>query len=333
MRTRRAWRSGAAVVALGVTAAATYFALRDAQLDEVVDALAGSEYVWLVLGLAVFLVGFCMRAARWRALFSPSTRPATWPALEALLIGQFFNTILPLRAGEPLRIVALNRRTRGSRAEITATIVAERLFDILALLLLLFLCLPWLPDVEWLGAAIGLAAGLAFVVAVVVIALARYDDRPLRLLVRPLVRLPFFTHDRVDRAGMNLAQGLASLRSGRTGAVAAAWTLAAWLVIGTSCWIVMLAFDLGLDPLAGVFVVTAIGLSMILPSGPGALGVFEAAVVAALQPYGVPASEALSYALVLHALHTLPFLVVGAIVLHGHGRALRERRRLVTPAH
>jgi uncharacterized protein (TIRG00374 family) len=299
------------------------------QLDKVVDALAASEFVWLVPGFALFVLGFCMRALRWRVLFLERTRPASWPALESLVIGQLFNTILPLRAGDPIRIVALNRRTGGSRAEIAATIVAERLFDMLALLFLLFVSLRWLPEVEWLGAAVALAAGLGLAVAAVVLVLARHDDRPLRALARPLAWLPLFSRNRADQAGSNLALGLASLRRTRVAFVAAVWTLASWLVIGLSSWVVMLAFDLGLDPLAGVFVVTAIGLSMILPSGPGALGVFEAAVVAALKPYGVSASEALSYALVLHALHTVPFLVAGPIVLHGHGRAVRERRARV----
>jgi len=87
------------------------------------------------------------------------------------------------------------------------------------------------------------------------------------------------------------------------------WTL--WLVLMVSFWLVMLAFDLKLSMLAGLFVVIAVGLSMILPSSPAALGVFEGATVVALGAYGIGDSRALSYALVLHALNVLPFIVIG----------------------
>jgi len=67
--------------------------------------------------------------------------------------------------------------------------------------------------------------------------------------------------------------------------------------------------------LAGLLVVIGIGLSMILPSSPAALGVFEGATVVCLGAYGISDSRALSYALVLHALNFLPFLVLAPFIL------------------
>jgi len=67
-------------------------------------------------------------------------------------------------------------------------------------------------------------------------------------------------------------------------------------------------------------VTVAIGLSMILPSPPGAIGVFEGAALIALKAYGVPHSEALPYALVLHAVNLVPFILVGAVLLHHNAR-------------
>jgi glycosyltransferase 2 family protein len=69
----------------------------------------------------------------------------------------------------------------------------------------------------------------------------------------------------------------------------------------------------------------AVGLAMIVPSSPAAVGVFEAAVVVALRAYDVPKPEALSYALVLHALNFLPYIAAGFVVLHLHSLSLRTR--------
>jgi hypothetical protein len=51
------------------------------------------------------------------------------------------------------------------------------------------------------------------------------------------------------------------------------------MLLALSTWVLMLGFDLGLSPLAGGLVIVAVGLSMILPSSPAAVGVFEAAPV------------------------------------------------------
>ena len=53
----------------------------------------------------------------------------------------------------------------------------------------------------------------------------------------------------------------------------------------------------------------------VIPSGPAGLGVFEAATVVALSAYGVSGTEALTYAVVLHARNFFPFLLAGGIAL------------------
>jgi uncharacterized protein (TIRG00374 family) len=267
-----------------------------------------------------------MRVLRWRVLFTPRTRPTVWPTTQALLVGQFFNNILPLRAGDAARIVALHSLGGSSRVETTATVVIERFFDVLALLLLLFVALPWFPEVTWIRAAgiLGIALTLALIAAVVVLRV--FGERPVRFVLRPLARLPFLFPERVEAAARNLMQGFIALRSPRLGLVGFLWTLLSWLVLAVSFWFVVLGFDLGLSPAAGLLVVIATGLSMIIPSAPAAVGVFEAAAIVALSAYGIPQTSAFSYALVVHALNVLPFVGAGLVVLNVNRRVLQLTR-------
>jgi uncharacterized membrane protein YbhN (UPF0104 family) len=181
--------------------------------------------------------------------------------------------------------------------------------------------------VTWLRTAVLLAVGLLSAVGAVALGVVLWADRPLRFVLRPLSRLTFLSPKAMDHAAANLLQGLAALRSVRLAAAAFLWTLAAWIVLGFSCWFVMLAFDFDLSPLAALFVIVAIGLSMILPSAPAALGLFEAAVVAAVGLYDESRSDALSYALVLHALHVLPFVAAGVPLLLFQGSLAWRARR------
>ena len=326
---RRAHRLGGALTAgeglkptsplvwLGVviTLVFGYFAVRDVHAGEMWRALRTSDYGWLVPATVALALAIFLRAVRWRALFPAATRPPLLPVVRALLLGYFFNNLLPLRAGEAARVVALKREAGTSRAEASATVVIERVYDVGSLVALLFVALAWLPHLSWIGSASVVAAGLAVVVAAAVVVLALRRDSIVELAVRLATRMPYVPHERGTRAVRSLATGLAGLTHVRTAAVALAWTVASWFVMALSFWLVMLCFHFELSPMAGLLVVIATSLSLVLPSSPGAIGVFEAAVVLALDAYGIDRAHALSYALVLHALNFFPFLAAGAFVL------------------
>lgn len=305
-----------------VSAAFAYLAVRNAHVDEVWSALRGSEYAWLVPALGVMTAAFFIRALRWQLLFGAERRPPFRLTASALYVGYLFNNILPARAGEAARIVALNRRARTPIAEASGTVVVERTLDLLSLLLLLFVTLPWLPELSWIFAAGFFAGAFLLAVAGTVIALALFREQPFAFAARQLGRLRMLSGGRLKDAPTNLLHGLLGLRSLWTGLVGLALTTVSWLVLGVGFWLVTIAFDLGVPPLAGLLVVIAVGLGMILPSSPAALGVFEGATVLVLSAYGIPDSEAVSYALVLHALNALPFLVLAPLLLRPYRSAV-----------
>jgi glycosyltransferase 2 family protein len=309
-------------IAIGVVF--TYFAVRDIRLSEIRDALQTCNYVWLVPAVAALAVATLMRAYRWQLLFFATSRPPFIPVLRAMLIGQFFNNILPARAGEAARVVALNESSQTSRAESLATVLVERALDVVCVLALLFLLLPWLPHIAWLGGAAVLAGVLAGAMLAVVALIATMRGRVPPWMLRALGRLPFVSLARAEQASSNFLRGLAMLRSWRLAVAAVSLTIASWGVLGLSAWFVMRGFDLGLSPAAGVLVMIAIALAMILPSLPAAVGVFEAATIVALDPYDLPTGQALSYALVLHAVNFFPYLVAGFVILQSHALPLRQ---------
>ncbi len=283
---------------MAVSAAFAYLAIRGVRLREVWEGLRESDYWWTAPSVALLFVAQALRALRWQYLFAASTRPPYRPVLDATLLGQAFNNLLPARAGEAARVVALHRSARASRDETVATVLVERLFDVLALLALLFVLVPWLPHVTWLGTAAILGAALLVATAAAVVLLARFADRTFR---RRIVE--------------SFVRGAASLRDWRLAALAVVLTTVSWLVLAASSWVLLYGFDLPHSPLAGMLVTIATGLSLVLPSSPGAVGVFEAAALVALAAYDVPRADALPYALVLHAVNFFPYVGAGALVL------------------
>jgi uncharacterized protein (TIRG00374 family) len=302
------------------TLAFSYVALSSINLSLAWHALRTSDYWWLVAALIAFGLGNLTRAFRWRSLFAPTRRPPVGAVWNAMMVGYLYNNIMPARAGEAARVVVLTQRSTAPATEIVGTVVIERLYDVLAILLIFFAAKSWLPPVSWFDAAAVAALVLAIVIIIGTAVLAIYGDQPLRILLRPLSRLSLFSGERFDSTIDELARGLSGLRHPRLALEATLWTIAAWLCTSLCAYFVSVSFHLHLPLACGVLVAVAIGLGMILPSPPAAVGVFEAAALIALAAYSIPHSSALSYAVVLHLVNFVPFIVVGLLTLHYNSR-------------
>src|SRR5437764_10273847 len=189
--TRRQLMGPAAVLGtVAVSAAFGYFAVRGIRFSATWHALGASNYWWLLPSLAALAASILLRVVRWQTLFDPTRRPPIRSLTKATIIGFFFNSILPARAGEIARILALKKYAGTSRAETTATVVVERLFDVSSLIVLLFVLLAWLPHVSWLEpAAIVAFVSLAAVFALIVFGRLA-SDRPRPLGASLLVKIP-----------------------------------------------------------------------------------------------------------------------------------------------
>jgi uncharacterized protein (TIRG00374 family) len=307
-----------------------YLSFRGTDFGALGAALRRSDYWLLIPALFVLGVAIVVRAIRWRLLISPEHRPSTADVTRALLVGYLFNSILPARAGEAIRVVFLRQRAGTPKFVALGTVIAERAIDVLTLLVLLFVAAALVPSTDWLPRVVALGAVLFVVTTVVLIAFAFYGERPARLLLRPLGLLPRMSRDRIELAAANLMRGLSAFRSPAVAFPAFALTAASWLLIAFASWICMRGFDLRLGFAAAVLVVVAINLAMILPSGPAGIGVFEAATLTALRPFDVDRAQALSYALVLHGLNVVPFIVAGYLVLQHHALVPRRGEQAVS---
>jgi glycosyltransferase 2 family protein len=330
---RQLTRNALAWLGVAVSALLAYLAVRGVQFDAVWATLRESNAWWFVPSIGALVGANVLRAYRWQLLFAHETRPPFGCVLVAMLIGQFFNNVLPARAGEVARVISLNRTSGTSRVETAGTVLIERAYDVLSVLLLLFAMLPWLPPVSWLRAAAVFAIVLVVALLAAAAVIARFGDRPVRILLRPLAGLPFLSLESTNRAAESLVRGLAGIRRPRLALAALLLTTSSWVALGLSAWFVMRGFSFGrgLPPSAAMLVVIAVALAMILPSSPAAVGAFEAATLVALNAYGVGNSDGLSYALALHVVNLLPYLVVGPALLNMHTVGMTRRASVEGP--
>jgi len=317
LKSARLLAGGATVV---VTIVFTYVALKGVDFRTAWAGLRSANLWWIIPSLLFFALSTVLRGLRWRSLFAHGRRPGRAVVGNAMLVGYLYNNVMPARAGEAARVLVLRQRSAAPAVEIVGTVVLERLYDVVAILLIFFVAVPWLPNVSWFGTAAVVAAALAAGIVVAVVVLAVWGDRPVRFVLRPLHRVPHLSGERLERTIEELVHGLSGLRHHGVALEAMLWTLAAWMLTAASAWVLTLAFHLHLPFPSGILVSVGVGLAMILPSPPAAVGVFEGAIIVALRAYHVSSTEALPYAVVLHLVNFVPFVLAGAVVLQHNAR-------------
>jgi uncharacterized protein (TIRG00374 family) len=285
--------------------------------------LRRTRWGWVLISAALVPLGLWVRAARWRYLFPPGSNP---PGLLAgVLIGYMVNNVLPLRAGEVVRIYVVARRWGHGFWTVLATLVVERVLDGLAIVLVLavlVLLIPVPAFLQW-GALLVFAVDVVAIGVLVMLAVA--PDTARAILVGLTRRWPGLQGN-VLRGFARFGQGLEGIRTPDHVLPLLAWSVAVWLIPVVISWLLFHALDLELPWVAAWALLAFVGVGISIPSAPGYVGVFHAAAILALSVFGVAPAEAFGYALVLHAVHFIPITVVGWIALIREQVSLTEAR-------
>lgn len=308
-------RSRRFVLGVVISGICLYLVFRGVAIAELAHALRNAGYVWLLPTAALLILGLWLRAVRWRVLFFPVRGVSLSRLFDAVNIGYLASNLLPARAGDLIRagLISTTEPVGASRA--LATVLIERVLDVLTVVLLLTLLLPVLPIPTQLVHAGQVAGFSAFGAGGGLVILSTQRTRGVRWTEAFLRRIPHIDAERwAERVG-GLIDGLAALRSPWALGQAAVWSLLLWLTTAGAFYLVMQAFHLALPPTAAVFVLCATALGVILPATPGYLGVFDYVVVLALALFNVERSLALSYALVLHGTTYVVVSAAGVVSL------------------
>jgi uncharacterized protein (TIRG00374 family) len=276
---------------------------------------------WLVGALALYVLATLVRAERWHAILKQTDIDAHRSDCYALTtVGYMGNNVLPARAGEALRVFLLDGRTGAGKRRIAGTIVAERLLDVIALVVIFVLTVylvlegDVLPTDEPMLIAGLCFAALALALGILWIIHRRGGLQRLREIVRPLLHAP--------RALLN-----------RRGALLLAVTFLLWAIEAGVYLSVARAIDLHISTSGAFYLVAMTNFVAALPAAPGSIGTFDAAVAFGAKALGASGSVAVTYLLLLRFVLYVPITVVGLIVLvarYGGWARLRQATHLET---
>ncbi len=314
--------------------------LRSANLGEVWGAVRGARLDLLFAAVSLVGVTYWARVVRWQYLLRPLGPTRFRTAFRTTVIGFAASFLLPARAGDVLRPYLLARQEGLSASATFATIVLERVLDLIAVLVLLA-CYVWsggaahvppgaLRSVQ-ASAAVGVAAAAGLLTLMFV--LASHPERVGALVLGISRLLPTRLAEVLSAFALAFSRGLAAARSPRPLVVALSWSFPLWVLIALQAWCVTRAFGIVM-PVAGGFLVQAmlvIGLAVPTPGGVG--GFHEAYRVATTTFFGASNEAAVGAALVLHAVSFVPVTIAGVWFMAQDGLSIFGLKRLAHAAH
>jgi uncharacterized protein (TIRG00374 family) len=321
------------VVILGLS---IWYVVANVDWEGLGRALLSMKAVWIVAGIAVTLGAHLARAQRWRVMIPNGRSISLLNAFSATIVGYLMNNVIP-RSGELVRPYVLAKREDRTVSSLVATVLVERILDGLTLatlfVLLLFIESDRLDQVFTGYSSSSILTSLIVPIVVVVVAIVillktTIGEQGLALLER---KLPDRFKGKLGGLLENFRAGIA-FGGARGVAAILFWTFLIWLGYCLAVYYGFLAFGfdeaygLGLADALIVLAITAVGIT-IAPT-PGAFGVYHGfSKIATTTLFGIPADQAVAFALVTHAGPYLAVMVVGALFLLRENISFREVSR------
>jgi uncharacterized protein (TIRG00374 family) len=296
-----------------VSAAFLYMALRGLSLADVWFHVRTARYWWLLPGVAIYFFGVWARTWRWHYMLRHLKSISLLRLFPVVCIGYMGNNIFPARIGELLRAYVLRETEEVSISASLATILVERIFDGVTMLLFVFVGLPLAPSIPGDWRRFVIVFSLLFFGALGFFFFLASSPRRARagysFVIDRLLPERFRTPVRgfADR----FMEGLEFLRSPRDVLMIFVTSLVVWLAETAKYWFVMHAFNFEVSFFVLMLMNGVVNLFTTIPSAPGYVGTFDEPGIEILKAFGVEGAIAAAYTLVLHAALWLPITLLG----------------------
>jgi glycosyltransferase 2 family protein len=287
------------------------------------DAFESVYWKWIVAAIGLNLISVLVRSLAWGTVIGaamPGARPRYRSIFSAFSVGLFANAALPGRIGELARVAVLNRRLprqRGLWATLAGTVFAHRVFDVIAVMLLVLYVLATAKIPSWAMTSLVLFGIVALALLTLAFLSARRHGRPVLDELGVVRRLLVMAR-----------QGLGVMRSPGPAATALAYQVLGWTFQLLAVYATMRAFNIH-EPLAAAgLVLLLMNVATVFPLWPGNIGLLQAAVALPLVSYGIDYAHGFAFGIGLQAIEVSVGVGVGLIFLAREGLSFAMLRHM-----
>ena len=321
-------RIASVVLGIAVSALFLWLAFRGLSWGDLTRGAAQMSIPIFVAACLLHPLRFWFTACRWQILLRPCGRISVRSLFPIVAVSFAANNVLPLRAGEAIRVIALQRQEGVPGSVGFSTIIVERVVDLATLLGLFAVAALILPiDPTLRSTANGLATMCGAGVVCVYLLLG-FRGRMAGRMNTLLERWPSAIGKRAAGMITRFVDGMAPLLSGRSVVKVLIYSFASWFVEGAIYCLVAMSFGVHLSCAQTMLLMVCAALAVLVPSSPGYVGVFEWVVAGTLVSFGVARVLALTAAVACHVALTVSITLLGLVFGLRFGYL---RRRSVPP--
>jgi uncharacterized protein (TIRG00374 family) len=300
-----------------ISGVCVYLGFRNVDFGSMWQALRTANYLWLLPAVGFMFLSLWLRAIRWRYFMDPIKKVETSKLYSAMMIGYMGNNVFPLRLGEIMRAYAIGKSAQVSKAASFATIIVERIIDLLSLLAILALTIffhtfpVWIEKAGWLifAGSVGLVIFIVF--------LMEKTDQTLRIVDVVLSPLPARISASARKILRSFLEGFAVFKRAEHYWSITWQSIVMWLFYAGIVYVTLVAFRLDtaydLPWITSLVVLVMVSIGIMIPSSPGYVGTYHLLCIQAMAFFNVPASEAAGFAVILHVVNFIPVTIVGLL--------------------
>lgn len=315
--------------------------IRFGNLEFSTATLAQVKFGWFSLVFVFFYMSVIARGWRWRRILKTMGWTVnTLYAVALLTAGLFTSAILPARAGDIARVVMLKQDYKIPISQSIASIAAERALDVFAILTLAVLgawwALPGRIPIYVVQLIIGVAAlfGIGLLILFIV---PNTEDwlRENKSVKHILPTRLWSIYQSVLDFGFSLINGVRNLaQKPATLTFIVAESFVIWLYDALMVYFALVSIGIFVAPSATLFTAMISDLATAVPITPGALGQFDATMIAMLSLFGVSIANATLATLLVRIAQLWTFIPVSGLVTYifGFSRVLNISSTDLPPA-
>ncbi len=289
-----------------------YYAFRQINFWELWISIKNVNFILVILAIVILLLSNVIRAWRWQILVKPIKDVSFEPAFSSIMIGYFGNSVLPFRMGEFLRAFVVADKTSLTASTAFGTIVIERILDFIGLSIVILLIMTVYPLTS---------VGGSIIIGVIVLSLTAFiffflfGGFKSSLLVKieksSLLRIGLL--HKILLFIKNFLDGATTIRATNKLGIILLYTLIIWIMYYCSTYLATIAIGIELEWFGFGVLLISTTLAISIPAAPGYVGTYHAAAVYILTNlFDVGRSNAQAAAIILHAVGTIPIVIIGA---------------------
>ena len=263
--------------------------IRNIDFEQSISLLMNANIRLIVLGLFIYISSYIVRSYRWDCILAPLKKMKLFQSFFYLVFGFFMNNILPLRLGEFVRAIVAGNKLCISRSGVFATIVVERLMDVIIFIISFFLIAIFVSNIpHWLQ-KIFIACALIFgIIFIALFFISKNENKFLNFLYK--IQLSIKLKELVKTIFLKFASGLKFFQNK-----------------------LFLAFGLHVSIIQCLFVIVTTGIATMLPTAPGFIGAIEGVGMVTLQIFSIEETVAFTSMVAIHFTEMMAIYILGFI--------------------